>query len=111
MPANRLNLQTVAINATTLSGDNTIVSVPSGQRCQVMSYVIVADAANTASWKAGAATALSGAMNLAAGGGVAIAADDTPVLVTGAGKDLVLNLGSGVGGNVRGHVSYLLASN
>jgi hypothetical protein len=91
------------------NGDNTIVAADATKKIKVLSYTLVADGAVTARWKSGAGSNLSGAMSLAANGGVA-----SPVATPGGGhlletavnQALVLNLGSATG--VRGHVSYFL---
>lgn len=93
------------------SGDNTIVAAVTGKRIKVISYVVVAAGAVTAKWKSGAGTDLSGAMSLAANGGVSMAPPGAPtgrraghLLQTASGAALVLNLGGAV--SVAGHVSY-----
>ena len=89
------------------SGDNTIVVADATRKIKVQSYVIVADAAVVARWKSGAGTSLSGAMSLAANGGVAAAsAAGTWLLETAVNQALVLNLGAAIG--ARGHVAYFL---
>lgn len=88
------------------SGDNSIVVAVTGKVIRVLSYVIVADSAVAAKWVSGAAgTAISGAMSLAANGGVA--APYTPVghFQTGVNTALVLNLSGAVG--ARGHLTYI----
>lgn len=92
-----------------LSGDNTIVAADGTKKIKVLSYAMVADAAVVARWKSGAAGNLSGAMSIAATGGIA-----SPVATPGGGhlletavnQALVLNLGAAIG--VRGHCSYFL---
>lgn len=87
------------------AGDNTVVADPgTGAKIKVLSYVLVADAAVTVKWKSGS-TDRSGAMNLAAGGGVSIASE-FPIMSASAA--LKLTLGGAVG--VRGHLSYLIES-
>ena len=89
------------------SGDNTIVGADATKKIKVASYVIVADAAVTARWKSGAATSLSGAMSLAANGGVALSGSPYSwLLETAVNQALVLNLGGAIG--VRGHLMYFL---
>lgn len=90
------------------SGDNTVVAAAGvGLKNKVVSYVIVADAAVAAKWFSGAAgTALSGAMSLAANGGVsAVGTPGSWLLETATNTALVLNLSGAVG--VRGHISYI----
>jgi hypothetical protein len=86
---------------------NEIVAATAGKKIKVMSYVLVADGAVTASWKS-ATTVKSGAMSLAANGGVAVPAGTVPILETAAGEALNLFLGGAVG--VRGHITYYKAS-
>jgi hypothetical protein len=89
------------------AGDNTIVTADVSNKIKVLSYTLVADAAVTARWKSGAGTSLSGAMALAANGGVAspvATAAGGHLFETALNQALVLNLGAAVG--VRGHLSY-----
>lgn len=97
-----------AVIDTAASGDNTIVAADASRKIKVMSYVVVADAALAIRWKSGAGTNLSGAMSLAANGGVATAAAPagTWLMETAAAAALVLNLGAAVG--ARGHIAYFL---
>lgn len=100
------DVRTAVINATTTSGDNDIVAADTnGNRIRVIGYVLVAAAATTVTWKRGT-TALSGAMSLAANGGVSAPLNDTtPWLQTAANEKLVLTLGAGA---VAGHVTYVV---
>lgn len=97
-----------AVIDTAVSGDNTIVAADAARKIKVMSYVVVADAALVVRWKSGAATSLSGAMSLAANGGVATAAapPGSWLMETAAAQALVLNLGAAIG--ARGHIAYFL---
>lgn len=92
------------------SGDNTIVAADGTRKVKVLSYAIVADAAVSARWKSGAGTSLSGAMSLAANGGLAEGAGNSPatqwLFETAVNQALVLNLSAAVG--ARGRVSYFL---
>lgn len=89
------------------AGDNTIVTADPTRKIKVVSYVIVANAAVSTTWKSGAGTQKSGAMPLAQNGGVAIAGSaDAPIIETAVNNDLVLNLSSGV--QVSGHLRYFL---
>lgn len=93
--------------AASLSGDNSVVTGTIGKRIWVLSYVVVAGAAVSAKWKSGAGTDLSGAMPLAANGGISappIAPAQGSYFVTALGEDLVLNLSAAI--NVGGHMSY-----
>ena len=96
-----------ALIDTNASGDNTIVAADVTRKIKVQSYVVVADAALVVRWKSGAGTSLSGAMSLAANGGVsASAAVGTWLMETAVNQTLVLNLGAAIG--ARGHVAYFL---
>ena len=89
------------------NGDNTIVAADPTRKIKVQSYVVVADAAVTARWKSGAGTNISGAMSLAANGGVSSStAAGTWLMETAVNQALVLNLGAAIG--ARGHVAYFL---
>lgn len=97
-------LKFASISAAT-SGDNTVVAAVTGSRIKVVSYVLVAAGLVTVKWKSGAATDLSGAMSLAANGGVAIPGQPSShIAQTAAGQALVLNLSAAV--QVSGHVAY-----
>lgn len=88
------------------SGDTTIVALVSSKVIRVLSYVLVADGAVAAKFTSGAAgTALTGAMSLAANGGVAAPFNPVGHFQTGSGVALVLNLGAAVG--ARGHLTYV----
>jgi hypothetical protein len=98
-----------AINASA-SGSNAIVAAATGKRIRVVSYVIVAAGAVTATWQS-ASTALSGPMSLASSGG---ASASVGILAPGgayglfqteAGEALNLSLGGAV--NVAGHLCYI----
>lgn len=97
---------TAAVNATTTSGDNSIVAADTnGNRIKVIGYVLVAAAATTVTWKRGS-TGLSGAMALAANGGIAAPVNsETAWFQTNANEALVITLGAGA---VQGHVAYVL---
>ena len=91
------------------SGANTIVAADSTRKIKVLSYVIVSDDAVTVQWRSGATTVLSGAMSLAANGGVSappIAPGQGYWLETAVNEALTLQLGSAIG--ARGHLSYYL---
>lgn len=88
------------------SGDTTIVALVSSKVIRVLSYVLVADGAVAAKFTSGAAgTALTGAMSLAANGGVAAPFNPVGHFQTASGVALVLNLGAAVG--ARGHLTYV----
>lgn len=103
-----------AVISATADGDNTIVPAAAGYKLRVLGYVLNVNAAGTVQWKSGAATALSGAMELVDGGGVA-APLVQPVphagplsspywFETASGQALVLATAAGVDG--LGHVTY-----
>lgn len=93
------------------SGPNVLVSGISGKTIRVLSYVLVAAGAVTATWKSGS-TAKSGDMSLITG--VPLPAPAGPLLVanraawleTDSGEDLVLTLNGTV--QVSGHLEYEL---
>jgi len=91
------------------SGDNTIVeNTSSEKRVVVLNYILVAAGAVTAQWQDEGAN-LSGAMALAANGGVsATGSQEEPLMETAKGSDLQLNLGGAVA--VAGHLTYELRS-
>jgi hypothetical protein len=91
--------------AASSSGSNEIVAADAQHRIKVVSYVLVADSAVTAQWKSGT-TALSGAMSLAANGGVAATSQpNAPFFATAKDEALNLDLGGAVG--VNGHIAYV----
>lgn len=100
------DVRIAAINATTTAGDNTIVAADvNGNRIKVIGYVIVAAAGTTVTWKRGT-TALSGAIALAANGGIAAPLNETTAwLQTAANEALVMTLGAGA---VQGHITYVV---
>lgn len=102
---------TGVINASS-SGDNTLLAANANARIRVHAYVIVAAGAVSVTFKSGGST-LTGAMPLAANGGVSSpSAIPTPVeqlaclFFTAKNEALVLNLSGAVA--VTGHFSYTL---
>jgi hypothetical protein len=96
-------IATAPIN-TAASGDTTIVAAQPGKRVFVFGYVLVASGAVTVQWKSGA-NALTGAMALAANGGLVVnGSPDTMMLQTNPGEALILTLGGAV--QASGHVMY-----
>lgn len=89
------------------SGNNTLVAAVAGKKITVLGYVIVADGAVAAKFTDGAGgTDLTGAMSLAANGGVSARSEmNAPMLQGGTNTALVLNLSAAVG--VRGHMTYI----
>lgn len=88
------------------SGDNTIVAAVTSKVIRVLSYTLVADSAVAAKWVNGTAgTAVSGAMSLAANGGIAAPFMPVGHFQTSVNTPLVLNLSAANG--VRGHLTYI----
>ena len=77
-----------------------VAAVPN-KKIEVVSYVMVASAASTVTWKSGS-TAISSGMPLAANGGVS-ATNNEGLLRTSAGEALNLTNSAGT---VNGHISY-----
>lgn len=73
-----------------------------GRQIMVVSYVFVADAATTATFKS-ATTAISGAMTLDANGGVAVSESSDGLMWTEPGE--ALNITNSAG-NINGHLTY-----
>ena len=104
-----LIMKFAVINASA-SGANAIVAAVTGKRIRVVSYVIVAAGAVTATWQS-ASTALSGPMSLASSGG---ASASVGILAPGGAYGLfqtepgeALNLSLGGTVNVAGHLCYI----
>jgi hypothetical protein len=73
-----------------------------GRQIMVVSYVFVADAATTVTFKS-ATTAISGAMTLDANGGVAVSESSDGLMWTEPGE--ALNITNSAG-NINGHLTY-----
>lgn len=104
-PANQVDVSPVyraSISAAS-SGANTIVAAQSGKQIRVLAYTIIAAGAVGATWKS-ASTSISGAMSLAANGGVAQPFVEVGVLQTAVGELLGLTLDGAV--QVSGYVVY-----
>ena len=97
------------------SGSSTIVAAVANKRIRVLSYVIIAAGAVTVTWRSvdsasGYVTSISGAMALAANGGVSPAAGQSvPAgligqFETNQGEELAINLSAAV--SVAGHITY-----
>ena len=86
-------------------GDNTLVTAVPAKQLRVLAYILVAAGAVAVRWKSGAATNLSGAMALAANGGIAATFVPVGLFQTVAGDALVLNLSAAV--QVSGHLVYV----
>lgn len=87
------------------SGDNTIVASPGAKVLRVLSYVLVADGAVAVKWGDTTPQYTSGAMSLAANGGVSAPFSPVGHVQTASAKGIVLNLSGAVG--VRGHLTYI----
>jgi hypothetical protein len=98
------------------SGDNVIVagSTYPNKQIRVLSYTVLSDADVSLTWKSDT-TGLSGAMPIAAKGGITATSNflapggPLGLFQTKSGEDLVLNL-SGTA-NVGGHLTYYVLNN
>lgn len=98
-------LKFVAINNAAASGDTTLVAAVAGKRYIVVNYAIVATGAVAVKFKDGT-TDITGAMALAANGGVSFASDPTsPAFTTSINSALIINAGGAV--QVSGHIAYI----
>jgi len=79
-----------------------VVAAIAGRQIEVLSYVFVADAASTVTFKSDT-TAMSGAMAIAANGGVSSNGDDNGLMLTSKGE--ALNITNSAG-NLGGHLTY-----
>lgn len=73
-----------------------------GRQFEVLSYAFVCDAASTVTFKS-AATNISGAMSIAANGGVSSDGGGTSLMTTNVGE--ALNITNSAG-NIAGHITY-----
>ncbi len=96
--------QQFAVIDTSSSGDNTIVTVASGQKCVVLSIFLIVGADNTIIWKSGSTTIL-GAAALKEGGGYHVESD-FGITETADGADLIVNLSGAT--QVGGGVTFVL---
>ena len=101
------------IDAST-TGDHTVVAAPAAwQKIRIMNYTIFAAGDVSVTWKSGS-TEISGAMPIAANGGLAPSAGSSTaigpdgVLQCAGGEALVLNLSAPVA--VGGHLRYELVT-
>ena len=91
--------------STAASGDTTLVAAVPGKKIKVIGYALVSTAANSIKFKSGAGTDLTGAMALAANGGISSPSDKNTVeFETAAGQALVINLSAAT--QVSGHLVY-----
>ncbi len=99
--------QTAIIN-TAGSGDTVIVAAVTGKRIRVINYVLTAAGVVSVTFRSGT-TALTGAMPLAANGGISVAGAQPGFwLQTAAGEALNLSLSAAV--QVSGHITYDVAA-
>ena len=90
-----------------ISASGNIVAAVAGKKIRVINYVLMAASAVTAKWQSGnTPTDHSGAMSLAAAGGLVCPDSRAGWFETNAGEPLKLVLGSGV--QVSGHLKYQL---
>lgn len=103
------SIRYAAIDNAAATGNTTVVAATTGKRVVVVGYAIVASGAVAVKFTDGAGgTNLTGAMALAANGGVSYAGDiTTPALAASVGNALVLNAGGAV--QVSGHIAYYLS--
>jgi hypothetical protein len=90
------------------AGDNTLVNADAKNKIKVVTFFLVASGAVAVRFKSGAGTNLTGAMALAANGGVAVPAgsDFAHLFETAVNQALVMNLGGAV--QVSGGLVYVL---
>lgn len=86
------------------SGDNTLVAADAAKKIRVLQYVYVVSGAVTVTWKR-ASTAMSGAMAIAANGGVGCTFCPVGLFETAANEALIMNLSGAV--QVSGHLVYI----
>lgn len=87
------------------SGDNTIVSATASQTTRVHRLYIVVAGATSITFKTGAGTSLTGAMPLAANGGIMMDFSAEPWFVTGTNEAFIINSSAAV--QVSGRAEYL----
>lgn len=100
--AGRFPLKFAVVDENT-AASNEIVAAVTSKRIRVISFFLVCSAANTVTWQS-ATAGLTGAMSLAANGGVS-ATSETGLFETDAGE--ALNLLSGSAQQVSGAVAYI----
>ncbi|HXG77500.1 MAG TPA: hypothetical protein VNJ53_13120 [Gaiellaceae bacterium] len=103
MPAVGSVARYAAVDVAT-SGDTTLVAAVAGKRLRVLAFLLVGAGAVVATFKSGAATALTGGLTLAASTVVAAPFSPEGWFETAAGEALVLNLSAAV--SVDGAVVY-----
>ena len=99
------SIQFAAIN---VAADGELVAAVSGKKIRVISYLIVAAAAETVTFESDG-TPISGVIPLSANGGVSYAGGlEAPAFETAAGESLDIDLGATE--SVDGHLAYVLVS-
>lgn len=100
----------MAIVSASTAGDHTIIPAIAGKKIRVLAYIITSHQNNFVVWKSGS-TAISGELHMPGGGNLAIHLGDNwpsgglPVLQTGAGEALVLDLDQSH--VIGGHLTYV----
>jgi len=84
---------------------NGIVASVTDRKLRVLQYAAVTGSSNTVSFRDGASTLLTGAMNLSNNGGVAAPFTPTGLFETSAG--VTLTIGLGVSATLSGHLTYI----
>ena len=98
-----------AVINTSALGDTTLVSGIPGKRIMVVAYTFTAAGAVNVKFKSGAATDISGPLNMAAAGdGGSPPYNPDGHFITSAGEDLVVNLSAAV--QVGGHLTWKAVS-
>lgn len=106
-PANQYEFANTNVKFATVSvtsGAPTVVAAIAGKKIRVLSYVVISDAAQTATWQS-ASNNISGAMSLDANGG-ASAQHENGMFETNAGE--ALRLLPSASGTISGHITYLV---
>jgi hypothetical protein len=98
------NMYGITLYAEISAGAETqeVVAAIAGRQIEVLSYVFVADAASTVTFKSDTNT-ISGAMAVAANGGASSNGDDNGLMLTNKGE--ALNITNSAG-NLGGHLTY-----
>jgi hypothetical protein len=100
------NLQFAPVNTSTSGATQLVAAQGAGLSIYVVSYVLVATSAVTVQFQSHN-TNLTGAMSLAANGGLVVLGRPTShLLATAQNQELNLNLGGAV--QVSGHISYFV---
>lgn len=94
-----------ALISTASTGDQQVVAAVTGKKIRVLSYTIVSTSANAVKFRS-ASTDKTGAMALAANGGVSTSYSPVGHFETVAGEALNINLGSAA--QISGHLTYCL---